>query len=171
MSDDSQLEEALNETVDTITKACEVKAQSGKIGTMVSENVKQFWKERYRPKFKEAIDHGRVWSKDRKAVLERAKQVGVLAAYIALLVAIFEELRRAGIDSKPGQDITLDALGFPDIETTAAELASKFIDCDGKRQKRDGGEEVQWVWCLPPPDNKDIREILALVTPYGQNTR
>jgi len=169
----SELEHALDETVDTITAHCVLRIHGKTMEARVISSAKQRWRDRYEKTFKEALGKGRHWKDDREQVLERACQVGYLAAYFATLRSIYEELHRAGIPLDPneppaqGQDIWLEPAYQPIVDSRIAEAASAFIDCD---MNRGGDIRAQWIWC-PSPPGAGVRDILGVALPRRMPTK
>ena len=161
----SELEQALDETIDTITEHCLLRIHCKTMQARVMHSAKQKWREHYKKPFEDAIAAGHHWQDDREQVLERACQVGYLAAFFAALRSIFDELDRAGIPLDPnqpplpGQDIWLEPAYQPSVDGVIAETASLFIDCDMKREP-----VPSFIWCQSPP-GAGVRDILRAALP------
>lgn len=138
-----ELEQALSDTVEEISKFCVVRFHGSNIRARVLEAARQQWRDRYTTSFTKAILEGHRWSTDRDQVLERAREVGYLAAFVASVWSVAAELVRAGVMVKKGQDIDLEPTAQPAVDSTIAEFAGRCIDCDMSRPK------PEWIWCPP----------------------
>jgi hypothetical protein len=157
MADNSELEEALKDTIEAIEKAAAAHFVHGSLGVEVSRSAKRRLRKHYELPFDDAIKKkGRKWKYDKDDVLERAEEVGRLAAFIATAIAILEELIRAGVGKKKGQDISIRNAQKPRVDGDMADLAAELIDCDPDEMK------VMWDWC-PKPPGKGIEHILDLL--------
>ncbi len=157
-----ELEAALDETVETIAESCVIKIEQYDIPVVVLDAAKEEWRSRYRAPFEKAIKEGRTWKGDRVRVLERARQVGYLAAFIAAIRSIAEELVRAGVigpkqPTTPGQDILLQPAAMPVVDSGIASAAAARIDCDMSSQML-----PQWIWCPPPSESSEEMLMAAL---------
>ena len=164
----SELEEALDETIDTISEHCLLRIHGKTMEARVMQSAKQAWRDHYTASYKEAIEKKkRHWKDDREQVLERACQVGYLSAYFAALRSVFDELRRAGVPldpgepGAPGQDIWLEPAYQPLVDSRIATSAACFIDCDMKRQPT---VTAQFIWC-PAPIPATVHDLMAIALP------
>jgi hypothetical protein len=164
----SELEVALDETIDTISEHCLLRIHGKTMEARVMQSAKQAWRDHYTASYKEAIEKKkRHWKDDREQVLERACQVGYLSAYFAALRSVFDELRRAGIPldpgepGAPGQDIWLEPAYQPLVDSRIATSAACFIDCDMKRQPT---VTPQFIWC-PAPIPGTVHDLMAIALP------
>ena len=164
----SELEEALDETIDTISEHCLLRIHGKTMEARVMQSAKQAWRDHYTASYKEAIEKKkRHWKHDREQVLERACQVGYLSAYFAALRSVFDELRRAGVPldpgepGAPGQDIWLEPAYQPLVDSRIATSAACFIDCDMKRQPT---VTAQFIWC-PAPIPATVHDLMAIALP------
>jgi len=164
----SELEVALDETIDTISEHCLLRIHGKTMEARVMQSAKQAWRDHYTASYKEAIEKKkRHWKDDREQVLERACQVGYLSAYFAALRSVFDELRRAGIPldpgepGAPGQDIWLEPAYQPLVDSRIATSAACFIDCDMKRQPT---VTAQFIWC-PAPIPATVHDLMAIALP------
>jgi hypothetical protein len=164
----SELEQALDETVDTISEHCLLRIHGKTMEARVMASAKQAWRDHYRDSYREALEKKkRHWRDDRDQVLERACQVGYLSAYFATLRSVFDELRRAGIPldpgepGAPGQDIWLEPAYQPLVDGRIADKAARFIDCDMKRELR---PTPQFIWC-PTPKTARVHDLVAIALP------
>ena len=164
----SELEVALDETIDTISEHCLLRIHGKTMEARVMQSAKQAWRDHYTASYKEAIEKKkRHWKHDREQVLERACQVGYLSAYFAALRSVFDELRRAGVPldpgepGAPGQDIWLEPAYQPLVDSRIATSAACFIDCDMKRQPT---VTAQFIWC-PAPIPATVHDLMAIALP------
>lgn len=164
----SELEHALDETIDTISEHCLLRIHGKTMEARVMSSAKQAWRDHYTNAFKEAIEKKkRHWKDDREQVLERACQVGYLSAYFATLRSVYDELRRAGIPldpgepGAPGQDIWLEPAYQPHVDSRIAKTAASFIDCDVKVER---GPIAQFIWC-PIPRIAGVHDLMAIALP------
>jgi hypothetical protein len=164
----SELEVALDETIDTISEHCLLRIHGKTMEARVMQSAKQAWRDHYTASYKEAIEKKkRHWKDDREQVLERACQVGYLSAYFAALRSVFDELRRAGVPldpgepGAPGQDIWLEPAYQPLVDSRIATSAACFIDCDMKRQPT---VTAQFIWC-PAPIPATVHDLMAIALP------
>ena len=164
----SELEQALDETIDTITEHCLLRIHGKTMEAKVMSSAKQAWRDHYTDSYREAIEKKkRHWTDDREQVLERACQVGYLSAYFATLRSIFDELRRAGIPldpgepGAPGQDIWLEPAYQPHVDSRIAKKAATFIDCDMKVERN---PMPQLIWC-PTPKTARVHDLVAITLP------
>lgn len=160
---EEMLEEALNDTLDAIEDAAKVEIAGDNVDADVLESARQAWRVRYTKSFKQAIKDGHVWKDDKDKVLKRAEQVGRLATYIAVIIAILEELIRAGVGKKPGQDISLQDAAKPTIDGLVAECGALFIDCEQQSLK------PSWDWC-PRPSSDRLGESIKLLVARFEGT-
>lgn len=162
---EEMLKQALDDTIEAIEDAAKVEIGGDNVDADVLEAARAHWRARYMPTFKKAIADGRIWKDDKAAVLERAAEVGRLATYIAVMVAIIEELVRGGVGKKPGQDISIRDAAKPRIDRVVAECGALFIDCDQKVVV------PTWDWCPRPKANAlgECMELLLarFVSEYG----
>lgn len=157
----AELEQALSETIATISDYCLVRIADTKLRCNVLDSARQKWHDRYLPSYKAAINAGHHWNTDRDQVLKRAQEVGYLAANLALGQAILEELVRAGVIGqvlKLGQDIFLEPLFQPVVDSVIAGLAAGRIDCVMPPPK------PEWIWC-PTGPGTHITELARAVLP------
>jgi len=166
----SELEVALDETIDTISEHCLLRIHGKTMQARIMNSAKQAWRDHYTASYKDAIEKKkRHWKDDRDQVLERACQVGYLSAYFAALRSIFDELRRAGIPldpgepGAPGQDIWLEPAYQPLVDSRIAKRAACFIDCDMKRD-REPRPTPQFIWC-PTPTTARLHDLMAIALP------
>jgi hypothetical protein len=164
----SELEQALEDTINTISQHCVLRIESRTLEARVTNAARQAWRDHYEEPFRKAIEEKkRHWKDDRDQVLERARQVGYLAAYVATLRSVFDELRRAGIpvvpddSTPPGQDIWLEPAYQPLVDSRIATSAACFIDCDMKRQAT---VTPQFIWC-PAPIPATVHDLMAIALP------
>jgi hypothetical protein len=166
----SELEEALDETIDTDLGALPA-AHPGQDHAGQDHELGEAGVARsLHASYKDAIEKKkRHWKDDRDQVLERACQVGYLSAYFAALRSIFDELRRAGIPldpgepGAPGQDIWLEPAYQPLVDSRIAKRAACFIDCDMKRD-REPRPTPQFIWC-PTPTTARLHDLMAIALP------
>ena len=164
----SELEQPLDETIDTISEHCLLRIHGKTMEARVMSSAKQAWRDHYTNAYRDAIEKKkRHWKHDREQVLERACQVGYLSAYFAALRSVFDELRRAGVPldpgepGAPGQDIWLEPAYQPLVDSRIATSAACFIDCDMKRQPT---VTAQFIWC-PAPIPATVHDLMAIALP------
>ena len=162
----SELEQALEETINTISQHCLLRIEGKTLEARVTNAAKQAWRDHYEEPFRKAIEEKkRHWKDDRDQVLERARQVGYLAAYVATLRSVFDELRRAGIPvmpgepAPPGQDIWLEPAYQPLVDARIAATSARFIDCDMKPHVA-----PSLIWC-PAPRPLKVHDLMAITLP------
>ena len=133
---------AVEEVIDEIERHCVVRLHLTELRALPLESAKTRWRTRYYERFLCKIKEGGSWEKDKNQVLLRARQVGFLAAFLANLDSVFDELLRSGVGHEPGQDIDIEPTRMPKIDTEMAEWAAKCIDC-----VKQGPPGPRWDWC------------------------
>lgn len=147
------IERALKDTLDEIEDAAKSKFRSGTVRATVPTETREHWRSRYAPMFKRAVvEKNRPWDDDRKRVLERAQQVGRLAADLATMRAMLFAWKEGELE-KGGQHVHISEAAEPRITPNHAELAARCIDCL-QPEDRDAEDGIRWDWCtssLAPP--------------------
>ena len=154
---EKMINRALDDTIAAIKGAATTRFESDGIATTVTSGAELRWRIRYRPMYTYAVVCKNLdWDKYKHLVLERAKQVGIIAANMASMRAIILAWIIGDLD-KGGEDVHVGNTPRPEINSLMAELASLCVDCKG--QEMEPG--VRWDWCstafAPPFVGLDVR--------------
>jgi hypothetical protein len=148
---EKMIRRALTDTLDAIKGEATTRFEGQGIKTAVLSDAEIRWNVRYYPMFAHAVvDLGLNWDDHKKLVLERAKQVGTIAANLASIKAVIFAWIRGDI-GLPGQHVHVRDAPLPEITMGMAELASRCVDC---KESKDDHPGIRWDWCssvLSPP--------------------
>lgn len=136
---------ALKDTLDKIEDTAKSAFRNGSVKSKVPPETREHWRKRYEPMFEHAVvTKKRIWDEDKKRVLERAEQVGRVAADLAALRAMLFAWKQGELE-KGGQHVNVGPAAEPGITIAQAEWAARCIDCLQPDDNPPAG--VRWDWC------------------------
>jgi hypothetical protein len=137
------IDEALKDTLKAIEDAATTSFNGDGIKTKVSAPAKAQWTTRYKPMYTNAVVvKGLKWDDSKEAVLDRAREVGVLAANLAAVKAVMDVWLTGGV-GQAGKNVHISDPRMPYIDADMAEWASRCVDCDEDENQT----EKRWDWC------------------------